>query len=139
MQLCSATETTLEETGKESEVVLADTGQMTVNKYQQEAGRIAVTGHLKYQMTNETEYVLKVDIETKNGYKKSIEKNFIALVTTSGMINGTITLSPNYEEGYNKISLRGAEGTIVHTNITLRRASSKTNFLVWEDIANITL
>ena len=122
-----------------SGTMVADTGQTTVNKYQQQAGRIAVTGHLKYQMTNEAEYTLKVSIETKNGYKESKEEKFTALVTTSGMINGTIELYPNYEEGYNKISLRGAEGTIVHTNITLRRASSKTNFLVWEDIANITL
>ena len=117
--------------------LLADTGQMTANSYESDGGRLSFEGHLKYLMSSNTVYQLFFDIETKNGYTDSKSYIFTAMAYASGLINGTLDLNINEEDGYAQVMLHG-DGTIVHTNVTLRRTSSKSNFTVWEDIANKT-
>ena len=118
-------------------ILLADTGQVAVNNYQSDGGRLSFEGHLKYLMSSNTVYQLTFDIETKNGYTASKSYTFTAMAYASGLINGTLDLDINEEDGYAQVVLHG-DGTIVHTNVTLRRTSSKSNFTVWEDIANKT-
>ena len=119
------------------QTLLADTGQMVANSYESDNGRITFEGHLKYLMSNNTVYQLIFDIETKNGYTASKRYTFTAMAYATGAIVGTLDLNIIEEDGYAKVSLHG-DGTIVHTNVTLRRTSSKSNFTVWEDIANKT-
>ena len=119
------------------QTLLADTGQKTANSYESDNGRIAFEAQLKYTMSDSTNYQLVFDIETKNGYTNSKSYSFTAMSIASGTIRGTLTLNMNEEDGYAQVILTG-DGTIVHTNVTLRRTSSKSNFTVWEDIANRT-
>ena len=121
-------------TGQE---LLADSGQRTANSYEADNGRITFEAQLKYTMSDRTNYQLIFDIETKNGYTNSKVYSFTTMSVTSGTIEGTLTLTMNEEDGYARVVLKG-DGTIVHTNVTLRRTSSKSNFTVWEDIANKT-
>lgn len=119
------------------QTLLADTGQMVANSYEADNGRITFEGHLKYLMSNNTVYQLLFEIETKNGYTASKRYTFTAMAYATGAIAGTLDLNINEEDGYAQVMLHG-DGTIVHTNVTLRRTSSKSNFTVWEDIANKT-
>lgn len=120
-------------------VLLADTGEKTANSYEvdQNDGRVSFQGHLEYQMSNSTAYKLVFDIQTKNGYTASKTYVFTAMSYSTGTIDGLLSLSINEEDGYAKVNLTG-NGAVVHMNITLRRTSSKSNFMVWEDIANKT-
>ena len=120
-------------------VLLADTGEKTANSYEvdQNDGRISFQGHLQYQMSNSTSYKLVFDIQTKNGYTASKNYHFTAMSYSTGTIDGLLSLSIDEEDGYAKVSLKG-NGSIVHMNVTLRRTSSKSNFTIWEDVANKT-
>lgn len=119
------------------ENLLADTGVKISNSYEANNGRLSFEGHLPYQMTNNTNYQLVFDIETKNGYTASKTYIFTAMSYATGAIDGTLSLSIDEEDGFARVKLLG-NGSIVHMNVTLRRTSSKSNFTIWEDIANKT-
>lgn len=119
------------------ERLLADTGQKVSNSYEANNGRLAFEGHLEYQMSNNTNYKLVFDIQTKNGYTASKTYSFTAMAYSTGAIDGTLSLAIDEEDGYAKVKLSG-NGAIVHMNVTLRRTSSKSGFTIWEDIANKT-
>lgn len=118
--------------------LLADSGQQVVNSYQNDNGRISFQAQLKYTMSNNAVYVLKFSIETKNGYTDEKTYRFTAMASSTGNLEGLLTLTIDEDDGYAKVVLQG-NGSIVHTNITLRRTSSKSGFTVWEDIANKTI
>lgn len=117
--------------------LLADTGEKISNIYEADSGRISFEGHLEYQMSNNTNYQLVFDIQTRNGYTASKTYTFTAMSYATGAIDGSISLTMDEEDGYAKVKLVG-NGAIVHMNVTLRRTSSKSGFTVWEDIANRT-
>lgn len=122
----------------QSEVnLLADSGTNQVNAYESDGGRLTFECELPYVMSNNSLYHLKFDIETKNGYTQTREYNFTAMASASGTINAILTASVNEEDGYAAVSLASSAG-IMHTNVTVRRTSSKSNFTIWQDIANKT-
>ena len=121
----------------EGQQLLADTGEKISNIYEANSGRISFEGHLEYQMSNNTSYQLVFDIQTRNGYTASKTYFFTAMSYATGAIDGSISLQINEQDGYAKVKLIG-NGSIVHMNVTLRRTSSKSNFTIWEDIANKT-
>lgn len=117
--------------------LLADTGFQSANTYESDAGRISFTAQLEYMMSNNLRYHLVFDIETKNGYTESKDYIFTAMSFLSGTLNAQLNLQIDEEDGFAKVNLVG-NGDVVHTSVTLRRTSSKSNFVVWEDIANKT-
>ena len=117
--------------------LLADTGFQSANTYESDAGRISFTAQLEYMMSNNLRYHLVFDIETKNGYTESKDYIFTAMSFLSGTLNAQLNLQIDEEDGFAKVNLVG-NGDVVHTSVTLRRTSSKSNFMVWEDIANKT-
>ena len=118
--------------------VLADSGIQTVNNYQTSNGEISFKVNLKYAMSNNTSYRLVLDIQTKNGYTASKYYDFTAQYSASAAPNASVSLTIDQEDGYAKVVLMG-DGSIVNTNILLRRTSSKSNFVIWEDLCNYTL
>ena len=122
------------------ETLLGDTGYNTYNAYNyaptDENGTIAFEGIIPYALTSSTSYVLILDIETKNGYKSSAEYAFTAMSYVQDPIDGTITLKIDETDAYAKIVITTNDA--ISNNITLRRTSSKSNFTVWEDLANKT-
>lgn len=127
MRLYNEAETTL----------LADSGIQPVNAYEANSGRVSFTAQLQYVMSNNVRYHLLFDIETKNGYTRSRDYLFTAMSFASGTLNAKLNLQIDEQDGFAKVTLVG-NGDIVHTSVTLRRTSSKSNFMVWEDIANKT-
>lgn len=119
--------------------MLADSGVQLVNTYEANNGKLTFECQLPYIMTSQTAYRLVFDIETRNGYTKTKEYAFTAMAHASGIIEGKLTLHINEEEGYAQVKLKSSTQQVVHTNVTFRRTSSKSNFTIWEDIANRTI
>ena len=115
----------------------ADSGIQQANPYEADNGRFSFQCQMQYVMSNNTLYHLVFDIETRNGYTQTRDYAFTAMSFSTGTINASLNLSINEEDGYARVKLTG-DGQIVHTNVTIRRTSSKSNFIVWEDIANKT-
>lgn len=121
---------------------LADSGIHIYNSYDyiptEEGGSVRIECALPYEMISGNDYTLVVDIETKNGYKQQLAQSFLSMAYASDPFPGDIDLEINESEGYALVKVRGEGNKIVHLNVTLRRTSSKSNFKVWEDIANKT-
>ena len=104
----------------------------------EEDGSVQFEAILPYQMQSEEYYWVWVDIETKNGYKDSKKIPFQVTTYSTATIDGSITAHIIEEDGYAEIKILG-NGANVTQNYTLRRSSSKSNFTIWEDIANTTI
>lgn len=87
---------------------------------------------LSSPLENFKKYQLIYSIETKNGYTRSITKNFLC---TFGLLETPDIefkeLNMNKEEGYIKLNLSSKNK--YSTNLILRRTDSKSNFTIWED------
>lgn len=118
-------------------IVLADSGVTAANPYEANGQNLSWEVVLPYTMTTNTSYRLVYDIQTKNGYTDSREYLFSAVAFAAGVIDAKVNASVNVDDGYAKVDVVG-NGQIVHTNITIRRTSSKSNFTIWEDIGNKT-
>lgn len=117
----------------------ADSDVQIVNSYESSDNKITIQCSLPYTMTSNTQYCLVVDIQTRNGYTKSREFHFTAISYAVGGIEGRLSLHINQNDGYAQVKLESANQETVHTNVTFRRTSSKSNFKIWEDIANYTI
>jgi len=123
------------------EEVLAAEGWSAYTGYQLSDGTTSCSFevNLPYEMTHGTSYNLVVDIETKNGYVSTLTREFAASTQSSIVLKAEVSAYIEEEDGYAKIEVAGLTTTATTANLTLRRASSKTNFTVWEDIANKTI
>ena len=99
-------------------------------------GSVYFEAILPYQMDNEKNYYLYVTIETKNGYQETKKIPFSVAVYSTEVVPGEITLQIIEEEGYALVKVEGDTASDTILNLTLRRSSSKSNFTIWEDIAN---
>ena len=93
--------------------------------------------NLNYEFpTNQTDYKLYFQIETRNGYRDGVSYEFTSANTVDpdSDIDGTISAAVNEEEGYIKVKINFAEAENELQNYVLRRTSSTSNFLYWEDI-----
>lgn len=120
---------------------LADSGIHLYNNYDfvpiEQNGSVSIDCSLPYEMESGKSYVLKLDIETKNGYKDSLIQTFTSISYASTVFPGEISLSINEQEGFALVKIEG-NNNIIHNNVTIRRTSSKSNFKIWEDIGNKT-
>ena len=98
-------------------------------------GSVYFEAILPYQMTNEENYWVYITIETKNGYQEIKKVPFSVAVYSTDVVPGDITLQINEDEGYAEVAVVGNASDMI-LNLTLRRSSSKSNFTIWEDIAN---
>ena len=89
---------------------------------------------LPYEMTNQQEYKVLFEIETKNGYEGKVLYPFkYSPGATDGITQGKIETVSNEQEGYIKV-IGSATEVGFSGNIVLRRSDSSSNYLKWEDI-----
>ena len=84
-------------------------------------------------------YTLSVTITTYNLYTETNEFEFTILENGIEKIEGTITAIPEEENGRIGIRIIGNSMETFLGNITIRRASSKDDFNIWEDVNTFTL
>lgn len=84
-------------------------------------------------------YTLEITFTTYNLYTET--SSFIFTILENGIekIEGTITAMPEEENGRIGIKIVGNSMETFLGNITIRRASSKDNFNIWEDVTTFTL
>ena len=83
-------------------------------------------------LINGKRYYLRYSIETKNGYLKTIENDFVCIFDLFKPLDIQFAnVTNNYEDGYIDLNLSSAKK--VSTNLLLRRTDSKSNFQIWED------
>ena len=84
-------------------------------------------------------YTLSITITTYNLYTETNEFVFTILENGIEKIEGTITAIPEEENGRIGIRIVGNSMETFLGNITIRRASSKDDFSIWEDVTTFTL
>ena len=124
------------------ERVLADSGWKIYNSYDniitETGGSVSFEAILPYQLTNDTDYKLRVNIETKNRYQEQKVLKFSVTTNAEDQFPGEINAEIIEEDGYALVRLT-SNGAPLIKNLTLRRSSSKSGFSIWEDIANTTI
>lgn len=122
----------------QGESLVSDSGQVTVNSYDFNK-TFSFEFRLPYILITGYSYKLVLDIETRNGYLGTKTFSFMAMSYSEDRLDAILSLEMNEEEGYAKVTLAPRDATkAMNTNVTLRRTSSRSNFTIWEDIANKT-
>ena len=125
-----------------NEDVLIDSGWHIYNSYDnllnEYSDSVSFEIVLPYQMSPEETYYLRITYETKNRYVGTKTIKFSVAANAEDTFPGSITAYIVEEEGYAVVELSSNDTKIVK-NLTLRRSSSKSNFTIWEDIANTTI
>ena len=84
-------------------------------------------------------YTLEISFTTYNLYSETNQFVFTVLENGIEKIDGTITAIPEEENGRIGIRIVGNSMETFLGNITIRRASSKDDFNIWEDVNTFTL
>ena len=93
---------------------------------------------VKYGYIESETYVLRITYATQNLYTKSIDFYFIILSRNTDILRATISATPVNELGYINVNINSDTDTIFGS-LVIKRASNKTDFLVWEDIHYLNL
>ena len=121
--------------------ILSDSGWKIYKNYDylpiDNTNSVTFESILPYVMEASTEYVLQLQLETRNGYTISHDYNFTCQPVLSNDFIGNIYFEINEEEGYSDIHV-GSDDRY-YTNLILRRTSSKSNFTIWEDVSLLTV
>lgn len=113
---------------------VGDSGEVYSNEY---SNTNEINYTFKYLLENSSVYRVIVDITTRNLFSQSYTYDFTISQSSSSAINGTLTCTGNADEGCIEVSLV-ENGSSTHTgDITFKRASSRSNFTVWEDIKTL--
>lgn len=94
---------------------------------------------LTYQLTDGTSYRAVLTYTTNNGYSAQKIYDFIVIASTLSRLNATITAEPIPAEGLMAVIIQGKDDSTFTGVITIRRSSHKTNFTIWEDVANVPI
>ena len=117
----------------ESDNLLEDSGEIQLNSY---SNVNQIYYKCKYDFEDQVEYKLGVQILTQNLYSWKKEQIFHFQVQTVvyTTFEAEIEAKPENEAGRIKIHLTKNQFSVLGTNITIRRSSSKDNFKIWEDV-----
>ena len=117
--------------------ILADSDWKNYTNYDylpvDKSNLISFESILSYTMETGAQYVLQIDLITRNGYSISKSYTFTCYPIVSEDFVGKVTVKINEDEGYAQIHVISEDP--YSTNIVLRRTSSESNFQIWEDIA----
>lgn len=119
---------------------ISDSGEQVYNSYDapvEELGEAAVRLEYSfpYELKNEERYVIVVTTESKNGYVAILQQEITVMNDMIQPFPTKIEITPNEEKGYITIKV-GYSSQLLYRNVTLRRTTSASNYMVWEDIAN---
>ena len=93
---------------------------------------------IKYNFIEGIRYTMKFTYTTKSAYTEMKDYKFIVLSATGDPLDAKLELTPNNTMGRVEVHIF-SENEKFLGNLTVRRASSKTNFTVWEDVQHIAL
>lgn len=115
----------------EKNVMLSDSGDIYSSSYNN-TNQINYT--FKYNLIDGNSYKIVLDVTTRNLYTESKEYVFTVIQSGTDKLDATIAVNTDTERGCATIKLVGKTTNIFTGNITIRRTSSRTNFLIWEDV-----
>jgi len=116
------------------EYLLADSGIILneADNYNRDDGSVVLACSLPYELTEDVNYKLLFEIETRNGYEDSLLYNFTCSKSNVNTLTGELKTYINEEEGYIKLNFSSNE--VDMSNLVIRRTDSRSNFLKWEDL-----
>ena len=116
------------------EYLLADSGIILneADNYNRDDGSVVLACSLPYELTEDVNYKLLFEIETKNNYEDSLLYNFTCSKNNVNALTGELKTYINEEEGYIKLIFSSNE--VDMSNLVIRRTDSRSNFLKWEDL-----
>ena len=85
---------------------------------------------LNYILSTSITYTATIEYTTNGGYTGSISYKFIIEIDTSGDIEAVFDVETDVDNGRNVVEITG----VFYGQMILKRASSETNFTVWETI-----
>lgn len=94
---------------------------------------------LKTALEDGVKYRITLTYTTINEYTNNVSYYFLIIQNTIDILNATIFADMEHELGRAKISIVATVEEIFFGNLTIRRASSESNFTVWEDIHETTI
>lgn len=116
----------------ENNTLLEDSEILYTNAYNNPNG---INYTLKATLKNGSKYTLTIEIQTKNYYSEIFNYPLIVVQSYENPLNTLISLESESEAGRVKITIAGTTDEKSFTgDIILRRASSKDNFVSWEDV-----
>lgn len=92
---------------------------------------------LKVHLKNNTSYQLIFEYTTFNEYKNSVKYDFSISQSLIPALSATIKSTLDTENGRVKININGSWPSA--GDLIIRRASSEDNYLIWEDVHQISL
>ena len=110
--------------------IVYDSGDVYTNVYNPNE----INYKVKMNLDDGTMYKLVFTYSTTNEYTETIEYEFLVLKNSTDALNATVEAIPDVEYGRMIINIKSIIGEIFFGNLTIRRASSETNFTLWEDI-----
>ncbi len=122
----------------QNEDVLEDSGDIFLNSY---SNINQIQYKCKYNFSDNTNYILGVQILTENLYSWPQEKRFtfnVNIITYTNF-NANMYASVNNNAGCIAVHLQKNSISSLGTNIVIRRTSNKSNFMVWEDVYTFLL
>ncbi len=85
------------------------------------------------------DYHFTFEYETNNLYKETITYSFVIVETFTDSLAATIQVNKDQENGRMKIQLLGTGANTYTGDIIIRRASSKDNYLTWENLKKLSV
>lgn len=121
----------------ENDMVLTDSGILYANNYNEINSFNYV---LKYNLELNKSYYFIVSYSTMAAYKEQVKFPFTVTQEDMEELKISIAAQGDSENGRIKVSLnRSAEEELLTGTLVIRRASSKENFTIWEDMHYIKL
>ena len=116
---------------QEKNNILQDSGDIYTDLY---ANNNQIKYKCKYNFEKNANYVLEIQLLTQNLYFSLEEYNFQVDIVNYTIFDANISANPDNLTGRIGIHLYRNSFSTLGTNIIIRRSSSKTNFLIWEDV-----
>lgn len=89
---------------------------------------------IPYRLIDGEYYKVKIEYVTTNLYTNTLEYEFMIILNPLDKLDVSIVAEPDEENGIVGVTIKSLKTGFISDNITIRRASSKTNFLIWEDV-----
>lgn len=89
---------------------------------------------IKYRLSSEIDYTLKLHYETNNMYTGVQTYGLQHILSGYPVPKLAISATNHYATGRIKLTLSPVDGGVVYSGLIITRSSSLDNFLVWEDV-----
>ena len=91
---------------------------------------------IKYGLEDGVRYLLKIKYLSDKLYEETVDYKFLVLDTAGGEMDVSISAEAQNELGRIKVTVT-SELEKIFGSITIRRASVKDNFMIWEDVKTL--